>query len=121
MSITTETRFDFGAYRAAVEGKDIAAQTRLFAEDAELTVVDAKNPPRSPLLLSGREAIGKALDAWETDGLTHRIEQDVVGNDRVAYTQRCRYPEGLEVLLNVMLEVRDGEITRALVVQAYDE
>jgi hypothetical protein len=53
--------------------------------------------------------------------MTHRIEGEVVGDERVAFNEACEYPDGTRVLGATTLEVRDGKIVRQVNVEAWEE
>ena len=92
----------------------------MYAEDAEVTLVDRINTPGTPRVLRGREEIrGWIEDICERD-MTHRVEMQVVGDGGAAFTEACRYPDGTNVLCAAVLELRDGRIARELGVQAWD-
>jgi len=113
--------FDFTALRRALEAGDAAALATLYAEDAELTIIDRNRPPSAPLRLLGRPAIeGFWRDACRRE-VTHAVGGEVFGPDRVAFVERCAYRDGGQVMASVMLDLRDGRIARQLTVQAWDE
>ena len=56
--------------------------------------------------------------SWE---MTHRVENEVVGENRVAFNETCEYPDEVRVLTAMTLELRDGEISRQVNVEAWDE
>src|SRR5687767_2653575 len=113
--MTVGTAFDLAALRAAIEAKDVASATAHFAEDAELVVIDQRNPPAHPHRAQGREAIASALtDA--TEGLQHRVTAAVADGERAAITLVCTYPSDELVVGNHMFELRDGLIARMHVV-----
>jgi hypothetical protein len=53
--------------------------------------------------------------------MTHRVENEVIGEDRAAFNIACQYPDGGLVYCAGMLEVRDGKIVREVGIQAWDE
>jgi tRNA-binding EMAP/Myf-like protein len=53
--------------------------------------------------------------------MTQRVENEVIGADRVAFNEACEYPEGTKALAVETLDVRDGKIVREVIVQAWDE
>ena len=55
------------------------------------------------------------------DDLTHEIGDEVVGDDRFAFTLKCTYPTGGLVMVAGICDVREGRITRQLGVEAWDE
>jgi ketosteroid isomerase-like protein len=119
--MTTATTFDTGELKRAIEERDAAAQTAMFAEDAEYIQVDKANPPSKPERLSGRAAIGERLaDVFGRD-MTHEVSGLVQDGDNVSYTINCRYPDGTRVLCMASLELRDGQIARQTGIQAWDE
>lgn len=117
---STET-VDVDSLRLALERADADALIDLYADDAEIRIVDRNHQPSRPETLRGREAIGEYLRDVGGREMTHRIEQVVEGNDRLAYTESCEYPDGTRVLYMGMLELRDGKIARQVGVQVWDE
>ncbi|MDO9711421.1 nuclear transport factor 2 family protein [Paracraurococcus lichenis] len=114
-------RFDFGTLRRALEHGDPAALASLYAEDAEMTIVDRNRPPSAPMRLLGRPAIAGFWRDVCSRSTTHAVGEEVVGPDRVAFVERCAYPDGCHVVSAVTLDLRDGRIARHLTVQAWDE
>lgn len=120
MSTSTTQTFDFSELKRALEERDATAQLALYADDAEVRLVDRVNTPGTPRVLRGREEIrGWIEDICERD-MTHRVEMQVVGDGGAAFTEACRYPDGTNVLCAAVLELRDGRIARELGVQAWD-
>jgi ketosteroid isomerase-like protein len=119
--MTTTTKFDIEALRRSIEARDTEAQLALFAHDAEVTCVDAKNPPSKPLRLSGHDEIRPWLaDVYGRD-MEHRVTQSVVNGDAGAYQIDCLYPNGQRVVCAALFTVRDGQIATLQGVQAWDE
>jgi SnoaL-like protein len=112
---------DLEALRRAAEGKDPEAMLSLYADDAEYVRVDRNSTPSSPMALRGKEEVGEYLrDVFSRD-MTHRIENEVVGEDRASFNWACEYPDGTKVLAAETVELRDGMIVRQVSVQAWDE
>ena len=112
---------ELGTLRAAIEHRDADAMMAMYADDAEVRVVDRNNPPSRPMVLHGRSQV----DAFTRDvmdrEMTHRVEQAVVGDQRIAFNEACEYPDGVRVLSSNVLDLRDGKIATHTVVQAWDE
>lgn len=120
MSTSTTPTFDFTELKRALEGRDATAQLALYADDAEVTLVDRVNTPGTPRVLRGREEIrGWIEDICERE-MTHRVEMQVVGDGGAAFIEACCYPDGTSVLCAAVVELRDGRITREVGVQAWD-
>jgi hypothetical protein len=112
---------DLEALRRAAEGKDSETMLSLYADDAEYVRVDRNSTPSSPMTLRGKEEVGEYLrDVFSRD-MTHRIENEVIGEDRAAFNWACEYPDGTKVLAAETVELRDGKIVRQVSVQAWDE
>ena len=118
--MTTTTR-TVDALGRALESSDAAALTGLYADDAEVRVVDRRNTPKNPLVLKGKEAI----EAHWTDvcgrDMTHAVSDQIEADGRLALTETCRYSDGTQVICATVADVADGRITRQVVVQAWDE
>ncbi len=120
--MTTTTKFDFAAYRRALERVDSQGLAGMFAEDGEWTQIDSRTPPASPMVLRGHEAIAGLGDQIATLNLDIRVFDEVIGESRVAYTTECRYPDGKGVISTATLELDDdGRIKSLREVQAFDE
>ncbi|MGP4045893.1 nuclear transport factor 2 family protein [Streptomyces sp. 2A115] len=113
--------FDTEALRRGIEGQDAAALLSLYADDAELRVVDRNSQPSHPKVMHGREQIREMFDDVYSRDMTHKLEECVVQGDHVAYTESCQYPDGVKVLANSMMSLRNGKIVDQTVLQAWDE
>lgn len=117
----TASGFDFEALRRAAEHNDPETLASLYAEDAEVRIVNRETPPSSPHVLRGREQIAEYLKDACGREIVSRIQDEIVGKNRVAFNEACEYPDGTQVLSATTLEVRDGVILRHLSVEAWDE
>jgi len=104
----------------AIEGRDASSLVGFYADNAVIRIIDQDNPPSRPNELKGREAIA----AYFTDvcgrAMTHKVEAGVMDGDRIAFTQRCAYPDGTRVFCATALELVGGKIARQTTVQAWD-
>ena len=116
-----KTGLDFEAMRHAIENLDAEALISLYADDAELRSVNRYTPPSSPKVLRGNEEIAEYLRDVCGRAMTHRIENEVVGEDRIAFNEACEYGDGTRVLASITLDVRDGKVVRQVQVEAWDE
>lgn len=121
MATAASDSFDFSDLKRALEQSDADTLVRLYADDAEMVIVDRNRPPSSPMTLKGREAIaGFWRDVCSRD-MTHRVGHEVVGAERAAFVEECAYPDGCHVMSAMTLDLRGGRIARHLTVQAWDE
>jgi ketosteroid isomerase-like protein len=118
---TTSQQLDLDALRRAIESRDAAAQVAMFADDAEMVVVDKDHPPSAPQRLAGIDAIRTAVEDVCARDMTHEVTRLIASPDGVAYSLQCRYPDGTRVYCATLLETRDGKIVRQEGAQAWDE
>jgi SnoaL-like domain len=116
-----KTGLDFETLRQAIEQLDADLLISLYADDAEMHTVNRYTTPSSPKVLSGKEEITEHLRDVCGRAMTHRIEKEVLGEDRIAFNEACEYQDGTKVLCAATLEVRDGKISHQVNVEAWDE
>ena len=111
----------FEALRQAAQHNDAEALANLYAEGAEVLIVNRETPPSSPHVLRGREQIAEFLRDVCGRDIKSRIEAEVIGEERVAFNEACQYPDGTRVLSATTLEVQGDKIARQVSVEAWDE
>ncbi|MGH3087345.1 MAG: nuclear transport factor 2 family protein, partial [Rubrobacteraceae bacterium] len=89
---------DFEVLRRAIEGSDAEALIGLYADDVEVRIVNKNTPPSMPCLFRGKESIAEMLRDVCGRNIKHRIEDEVVGEERIAFNEACEYPDGAKVL-----------------------
>jgi len=104
-----------------IEQCDVDKIMSCYADNAELRIVDRNHPPSEPLHLRGKEEIGDYYRDVCSRQMQHSIDQEVIGNDRIAFTEACEYNDGTRVLAAELCELSEGKIARQLNVQAWDE
>ncbi len=112
---------DFETLRRAIEGRDADTLVGFYADDAKVLTVNKNATPSSPRVLRGREQIFEYLRDVCAREMTHRVENEVVGDRRISFFEACEYPDGVRVLGAQTLELRDGKIVRQVNVEAWDE
>jgi SnoaL-like domain len=103
---------DFEALRLGIEGNDPELVLGFYAEDAKLSIVNARILQGTPFELRGKAEIAKHLRAVLVSETSHRVERGVTGEDRVTFREACEYPDGGRVWVDTTLEVRDAKIVR---------
>ncbi|MGX1565105.1 nuclear transport factor 2 family protein [Streptomyces sp. NPDC055506] len=121
MGTAADPAFDREILRQGVEGQTPEVLLSLYADDAELRIVDRTTQPSHPKVLHGRDEIGRMLEDVYSRDMTHKMERCVVQGDEAAYSESCQYADGVRVLSESMLSLRDGKITEQTLVQAWDE
>jgi ketosteroid isomerase-like protein len=113
--------FDFESMRQAIENLDADQLVGLYADDAEMLTVNRYTTPSSPKVLKGKEEIAEHLRDVCGRAMSHHVENEVVGEDRVAFNEACEYPDGTRVLAAMTLDIRNGKVMRQVNVEAWDE
>ncbi|WP_338894520.1 nuclear transport factor 2 family protein [Streptomyces sp. TG1A-60] len=121
MGTTASPAFDTEALRRGTEQADATTLLSLYAEDAEMRVVDRNTQPSHPKVMHGRSEISAMLEDLYSRDLTHKVEQCVIQGDQVSLTESCEYPDGARVLASSMISLRDGKIVDHTLIQAWDE
>lgn len=121
MTMQVSGGLDFETLRRAIEDRDADTLAGLYADDAEIHTVNRNTTPSSPRVLKGKEEISEYLRDVCGREMTHRVENEVVGDGRIAFMEACEYPDGIRVLGAETLEVRDGKIVRQVNIEAWDE
>ena len=121
MSTRAPGGLDFETLRRAIEGRDADTLVGFYADDAEVLTVNKNATPSSPQVLRGKEQISEYLRDVCAREMTHRVEGEVRGEDRVAFREACEYPDGTRVLGAETIELRGGKIVRQVNVEAWDE
>ncbi|MFE9451010.1 nuclear transport factor 2 family protein [Streptomyces sp. NPDC006739] len=120
MASATGSAFDTETLRRGIEGNSNTLLS-LYADDAEIRIVDRDTQPSHPKVLHGRDQISQMLDDIYGRDMTHKLDQCVVQGDRAAYSESCEYADGVRVLAESMITLRDGKIAEQLIIQAWDE
>lgn len=107
---------------SAIESRDVDSMLGLYADNAEMRVIDRDHPPSRPLELHGKSAIeGYLRDIYGRD-MTHRVTGEIIGEHGLSFSEDCQYPDGTRVFGNFTLELDEGGmIVRETEVQAWDE
>ncbi len=119
--MATTTSFDLDRFTRAAEERDASTQLSMYGPDATVTIVDKVSQPRAPRRLNGREDIRTWLEDMYSRDMSHAVEQTVHDDRRAAYTQSCRYPDGMNVLCATVITLDAGQISDQTVVQVWDE
>jgi hypothetical protein len=113
--------FDVATLQRGHSERDAELLIDLYADDAEVVVIDQKHPPSRPLVLEGREAILAFLHELCDSDIHLDVGDVVLGDDRVALHVAWWYPDGTQALSSEVLELDEGgRIQRETIVQAFD-
>jgi ketosteroid isomerase-like protein len=112
--------FDFPAFAAAIEEKDVDRWLDFYADDAEWIEYKPSAPPSAPVRMAGRETIRRFLSALAASDLRLEVDDEVVGPQRAAFRVTCTLSDGRRILEHVIVHLRDDRIARQVEVEAWD-
>lgn len=118
--MTTTATFDVTALARALETRDATAQLAAYAPNAELVIIDRDNPPSSPRIITGTDALRDYLDDFTSREMTHEVRASVTSADQIAFELACQYPNGTRVQCMCIAGITDGHIAWQHQVQAWD-
>ncbi|MFF4756757.1 nuclear transport factor 2 family protein [Streptomyces sp. NPDC002514] len=121
MGTATGSAFTAETLRRGIEGNTGNSLLSLYADDAEIRIVDRDTQPSHPRVLRGRPQIAQLLDDVYSRDMTHKLDRCVVQGDHAAYSESCEYGDGVRVLTESMITLRDGKIAEQVMIQAWDE
>jgi ketosteroid isomerase-like protein len=104
----------------AIESRDADGVLAWYRADATLTVLDRDHPPAAPLVLSGLDQIGAYYRDVCGRDIQHEVHDVVSTEHGLAYTQHCRYPDGLAVVCATVATTRNGKIHTQTAIQVWD-
>lgn len=113
--------FEFDTLRQALETKDVELLLGLYDQSASARVVNQNTPPSRPFETSGWSELETYLRDFCGRDLTYEVGDEVIGDDRVSYTETCSYPDGTKVFTADYLELKDGSIVEHTILETWDE
>jgi len=91
-----------------------------YADDANVRIVDTTHPPSKPMELKGKSAIADYYRDICSRKMTHSVDQEIISDSQLAFTESCQYPDGKRVLATEMCELSNGKIRRQTNLQVWD-
>jgi SnoaL-like domain len=119
LSAQTQTGFDFDLLKRSFESWDLEPLLDLYDDAVEQIEMDEVTPPAAPRV-RGKDELRQIFHNGCNAGVTIRVDNPVLGDDRVACTFTCAFDDGRKVVANSIIDVRNGRIVRQFDVQARD-
>ena len=110
--MSTQIRFDLDGLSRAIQSGDVGYQLALYANDAEVRIIDSNDPARCPQVLHGKDAIGIWINDLHAQGVTPTVVHPVLACDHVALVEELHTPDGRNLLYECTAEVHGGQITK---------
>ena len=112
--------FDFVAFRDALVARDVDRWLSFYAPDAEWLEYRNANPPRAPNAMRGIDEIGRFMREVAASPIKLTIENEVVADQRAAFTLTVPFDDGRRIIENIIIEHRNGKVVREIDVEAWD-
>jgi hypothetical protein len=116
--VSTQTRFDLDGLSSAIESGDCSYQLALYADHADVTIIDAEHPGNPSQVLHGKAAIRQWLDGLGSREVRHRVVEPRAQAARVHFVEECAYPDGRELRYDCDADVCRGQIVHESVIVA---
>ena len=113
--MSTQTKFDLDGLSHAIGARDARYQLALYADAAEVEIVDADHPAVPLQVLHGKADIATWLDSRSSGEVRHEVRDAVAQHDRVRFTEECWYPDGTDLRYECRADVQRGQIVHARV------
>jgi hypothetical protein len=109
--MSTQIRFDLAGLRRAIESNDSGYLLALYADNAEVHVIDSDDPSRSRIL-QGKRAIASWIQDLCSQEIDRRVVNSIAGESRVALAEEIHASDGRNIWYTYTAEVSRGQITR---------
>jgi len=100
--------------------RDVPAWLAHFADGAEWIEHRPSDGPRAPERIRGRAAIARYLEEIAAEDLRLTVEDEVIGDDRIAFRIVCDLADGRRMVEHAIATIRDGRIARMVEIEAWD-
>lgn len=113
--MSTQTTFDVDGLRRAVASRNESYLLALYADRAEVELIDPNHPEAPLRVLRGKPAISAWLHDMASPDVRYQVRNSTAGHESLRFTEECSYPDGTHLRYECRAEVRSGQITRARV------
>ena len=111
-AMSTRLGFDLDGLRRAIESGDAPYRTALYADTAELRIVDSDQPAQPPQILHGRSAIAGWIESMYGADDTHRVLESAADGEQIRVVEVRETTDGLHLVYATAAEVDRGQIIR---------
>lgn len=114
--MTTRTTFDLPGLRRAIQSGDPHYQLALYADNAEVEIVESDQAAPPIRIFRGKTAIRDWIEGMTSDEVRYRIVDRMLTENRLEFVEQCQYPDGTDAVYVRRAEVRRGQITKEWVI-----
>jgi sirohydrochlorin ferrochelatase len=112
--------FDLTEFSRAIDASDAESLIAAYADCAEVEVIDPDNPPSSPHVVKGKNAIADWVRSNCQRSVMQRVVRSIDGEDGIAYTVAQVQRDGTQQIAISTAELRDGLVTQQQTVLVRD-
>lgn len=112
--------FDFAGFRDAFVARDVERWQSYYAPEIEWIEYRHSNPPASPNVMRGREAVEPFLRGVAASPISMEIDNEVVDEHGAAFTLTVTFDDGRRIVENIIIAHRAGKVVRQIDVEAWD-
>jgi hypothetical protein len=113
--MSTQIRFDLDGLSRAIESGNAGYQLALYANDAEVQIIDSNDPGCCPQVLHGKDAIGTWINDMLAQCVRPTVTHPVLACDHLALVEELHTPDGTNLLYECTAEVHGGQIIKETV------
>jgi hypothetical protein len=110
--MSTRTTFDLAGLIGAIESGDTSHQLALYADCAEMQIIDPDRPVHAPQVLRGRPAIAAWIGGVYSRHEIHRVVDFTADSESLVLIEECQGPGGARFRFARSVQVSGGQITR---------
>jgi len=115
--MSTPHDFDLDGLRRAIESGDAHYLSGLYADGAEVRIVDSDHPADAPQILHGRPAIASWLASMYTPDDIRRVLESTADAEQISLVEERETVDGLRMVYAYSAAVDRGQITHETGVQ----
>jgi len=108
---TSPLKFDLDGLRRAIESGDACYLSALYADGAEVRIVDADHPADAPQILHGRPAIASWIASMYAPDDVHRVLESTADAEQVSLVEERETVDGLRLVYAYSAALDRGQIT----------
>jgi hypothetical protein len=107
-----DRHFDLMEFSRAIDASDAETQIAAYADCAEVEVIGPDNPPSSPHVVKGKNAIADWVRSNCQRNVAQRVIRTIDGDGGIAYTVAQVQQDGTQEIAMSTAELRDGLVTQ---------
>ena len=112
--MTTQTSFDLSGLIQSVESNS-GYQVALYAEHAEVQIIDRDHPGQAARIVRGRPGIARWIEAMVAPDIVHHIVEAKADRCSLGFVHEMHRADGTTLVHRITGEIFTGQITRAFV------